>query len=145
MYLSKRCAAKRLRVNFGEYLLAATTEFLVERRKHLVERQRVAFRLELGELLAKHFGEDFRSRRKRLPNLHEARAQVLKHRAKLFGREALESAMLADDADDFAHAAATGLGIEPETTLGVGVGPGSEKVPEQCVVFGHEETVAARR
>ena len=145
MYLGKRCAAKRFRVDFGEDFLAATTEFLVERREHLIERQRIAFRLKLGKLLAKHFGKDFRSRRKRLPDLHEARAQVLKHRAKLFGREALESAMLADDTDNLAHAAATGLGIEPETTLGVGVCPGSEKVPEQCVVFGHEETVAARR
>ena len=68
MYLGKRCAAKRLRVDFGEYLLTTTTEFLVERREHLIERQRVAFRLELGKLLAKHFGEDFRSRRPGWPD-----------------------------------------------------------------------------
>ena len=37
------------------------------------------------------------------------------------------------------------LQIVLTVALGVGVGPGGEKVPEQCVVFGHEETVAARR
>ena len=140
VHLGKRCAAKRLRVDLGEDFLATAAEFLVERREHLIERQRIAFRLKLGELLAKHFGKNFRARRERLADLHKARAQVLEHRAELFGREALKGTMLADDADDFAHAAATGLGVEPETALGVGVGPRSEKVPEQCVVFGHEET-----
>ena len=140
MHLGKRRTAKRLRVDLDEDFLATAAEFLVERREHLIERQRIAFRLELGEFLAKHLGKDFRARRERLADLYEARAQVLEHRAELFGREALEGTMLADDADDFAHAAATGLGVEPETALGVGVGPGGEKVPEQCVVFGHEET-----
>ena len=139
VHLGKRCAAERLRVDLGEDLLATAAELLVERRENLIERQRIAFRLELGELLAKHFGKDFRARRERLADLHKARTQVLEHRAELFGREALEGTMLADDADDFAHAAAAGLGVEPETALGVGVGPGGEKVPEQCVVFGHEE------
>ena len=128
VHLRERCAAERAGVDGLEQLVAPAAEFRVERRDDLLERQRIAFRLQLGELVAERLREDFRTRGKRLPDLHEARAQVLERGAELFGREPARRLVLPKKGKDFAHAAATGLRIEPEAALGVGVGPGREEM-----------------
>ena len=113
-------AAERRRVDRREELLTAlVTEFGVERGQHVLERQGIALRLKLGELIAVRARKDLGASRERLPDFHERRAEILEHRAELLGSHRFQKLVLVHDTQDLANARATRLRGQVEPTLGI--------------------------
>ena len=118
VYLCERGAAEWLGVDFGEDLLAPLLAVDgVKRGEHLVEGKWIDVHLEMRELLAIFGRENLGTRRERLPNLDEARAELLEHGTQLDGGDALEGMVAAHDAQQLAQARETGAARQSELLL----------------------------
>lgn len=103
MHLRKRSTAEGRGVDFREDLLAAFFAIDgVERREDFVEGERVTVHLELRKLLAVCGWQYFGACRERLPDLDEARTELLEHGAHFDGANALEGMVAAYDAQQLA-------------------------------------------
>lgn len=144
MHLRKRSAAKRRRIDVRKQLVARIAVNVVDGGQYLVERKRIAFHLKLRQLVAVRLRQYLGARRKRLPDLDEARAQVLQHGAELLGREAFEKAMFLKDGVYLLQPARPRSAIEVEPILGIDIRAGAEEVFEQRVLP-HECLLCVRR
>ena len=89
MNLRQRCAAERMRIDRGEYLLPVDPIDRIERNEHRLERHGFAFLLKLRERLAIGMRQDLGTRREGLPNFDEARAKIFEERTQFFGGKPL--------------------------------------------------------
>ena len=87
MNLSKRRASQRLRIDRLEDFPVPFAINGTKRHEYLLERERIAFGLKFGELLAIRLGQDFRTSGQRLTDFHEAGTKLLERRAELFRSE----------------------------------------------------------
>ena len=98
MDLGEARAAERRRIDRDEELPGDDRARTRRRARRACPRtaEDTHFRLKLGELVAVRARQNLGTRRERLPDLHERRAEVLEHRAKLLGRHRVHELVFAN-------------------------------------------------